>query len=342
MPQLQSSELVCIVTATLLLGTGWWFWRASRQKRVPGTRGKVSRIVVFPVKSCRGISLDSVKVDSGGLQHDREWMVVRPAIGVNSEDNPAQMITGREIPKLVTLQPSFMENGALRLESPDGRSVVVGEPEKKYSASCYTDVFLTKCCGEDEGEEVAKFLTDVLDAHDRPLRLIRMRSPGRPLAASPKYGPVVAEQPDKGGYGRYSDWSTFSVVSEQSLTWLEDQVAEIDWSQDRLRTNIVVSTSDAFDEDTWKRFSIGPVELEFLKPCGRCVMTTIDTQTGKKDTNLQPLKFLNKRRRGFYDFLTPDGSFYKAEAFFAINCRHYYRPEQTIHLGDAVTVSSYR
>ena len=40
-------------------------------------RGVIEEIVVYPIKGCQGISVNSAKVTPRGLEHDRLFMVVR-------------------------------------------------------------------------------------------------------------------------------------------------------------------------------------------------------------------------------------------------------------------------
>jgi uncharacterized protein YcbX len=59
---------------------------------------------------------------------------------------------------------------------------------------------------------------------------------------------------------------------------------------DRFRPNIVFTGGKPFDEDHFKDFSIGKNLLKGVKPCSRCVITTIDQNTTK--TSSEPLKTL--------------------------------------------------
>lgn len=36
----------------------------------------LSKILIYPIKSCGGISLSSSKAESRGLQYDRRWMLI--------------------------------------------------------------------------------------------------------------------------------------------------------------------------------------------------------------------------------------------------------------------------
>ncbi len=63
----------------------------------------------------------------------------------------------------------------------------------------------------------------------------------------------------------------------------------------RFRPNIVVKDCEPFAEDTWKRIRIGDVEMALVKPCARCVVTTIDKET--LEQGKEPLKTFNTFRK---------------------------------------------
>ena len=60
----------------------------------------VSEIYIYPVKSCRGVELDSAKLTERGLEYDRQWMVV---------DNDGKLLSQRECPKMALIQVSLEE-----------------------------------------------------------------------------------------------------------------------------------------------------------------------------------------------------------------------------------------
>ncbi|MDY7023633.1 MAG: MOSC domain-containing protein, partial [Cyanobacteriota bacterium] len=47
-----------------------------------------------------------------------------------------------------------------------------------------------------------------------------------------------------------------------------------------------------FLEDSWKTIKIGEVSFDVVKPCDRCIITTIDQSTGQRDYLKEPLKTL--------------------------------------------------
>ena len=81
----------------------------------------------------------------------------------------------------------------------------------------------------------------------------------------------------------------------------------------RFRPNVTVSGCEPFDEDDWGSILIGGgsgggsggaggegsggVPCDFVKPCSRCTITTVDQSTGKFDQG-QPLTTLGVIRSG--------------------------------------------
>ena len=63
----------------------------------------------------------------------------------------------------------------------------------------------------------------------------------------------------------------------------------------RFRPNLVIQGCGAYAEDTWGRIRIGPIEFRFAKPCSRCVITTVDPETGERGA--EPLQTLSTYRR---------------------------------------------
>lgn len=42
----------------------------------------------------------------------------------------------------------------------------------------------------------------------------------------------------------------------------------------------MVTGTEPYAEDTWKRIRIGEIEFDIVAPCVRCVVTTIEQETG--------------------------------------------------------------
>ncbi len=64
----------------------------------------------------------------------------------------------------------------------------------------------------------------------------------------------------------------------------------------RFRPNLVIEGAEAFAEDNWKRIRIGDMQFELLKPCARCILTTIDPATGERSPDREPFATLKTYR----------------------------------------------
>lgn len=92
---------------------------------------EVSNLSIYPVKSCRGTSQNSARVEAFGLENDRRWMVV---------DENGVMLTQRKISKMCLIQPEVIETG-LVLKTSDMDNLFVETPlsNKKVSVKVWSD-----------------------------------------------------------------------------------------------------------------------------------------------------------------------------------------------------------
>ena len=93
----------------------------------------------------------------------------------------------------------------------------------------------------------------------------------------------------------FSDGFPLLLISESSLFDLNSRVSE-EITMKRFRPNLVVKNTDPYQEDNWESIKIGDCELQIAKPCSRCVLTTVDPETGKF-SGREPLKTLAKYRK---------------------------------------------
>jgi uncharacterized protein YcbX len=91
----------------------------------------------------------------------------------------------------------------------------------------------------------------------------------------------------------FADGYPFLIIGEESLVDLNNRLKD-PLPVNRFRPNLVFSGGEPFDEDGWMRFKIGGVEFRSIKPCSRCVVTTVDQNTSNKSK--EPLKTLSQYR----------------------------------------------
>jgi uncharacterized protein YcbX len=84
------------------------------------------------------------------------------------------------------------------------------------------------------------------------------------------------------------------VIGQASLDDLNHRL-EKPVPMNRFRPNLVFTGGNPFEEDSWKRFTVGTQTFMGVKPCARCVLTTVDQETGVKGR--EPLLTLSRYRR---------------------------------------------
>jgi len=123
----------------------------------------------------------------------------------------------------------------------------------------------------------------------RRVRLVYLDDPTR-RAVNPEFG-------TEGDVVSFADGYPLLLTSTTSLRALGDWLIE-DGDQpvpmSRFRPSVVVAGSAPWAEDGWRRIRIGAVSFRVVKPCGRCMVTTIDQLTG--EVGKQPLSMLGRRR----------------------------------------------
>ncbi|MFN2502027.1 MAG: MOSC domain-containing protein [Pyrinomonadaceae bacterium] len=236
----------------------------------------ISEINIYPIKSLKSISLQSAKVEERGLQHDRRWMLV---------DEKRRFLTQREFPVMSRIRVS-LSSDLLEAEL-DGRAISVptGAQEKQVGNVAVWNSSVKAAFFEPEVDE---WFSEVLGTRcqlaamtDISKRLVN------PFYAVRRFKDVVS----------FADGYPFLLIGEGSLADLNERLGE-PVPMNRFRPNFVVAGSEPFAEDSWKKIRIGDTLFHVVKPCARCVMTTIDQTAGEK-SGTEPLKTLatyrNKR-----------------------------------------------
>ncbi|MGB0591685.1 MAG: MOSC domain-containing protein [Myxococcota bacterium] len=217
---------------------------------------RVSALHVYPVKSAAGLSVEHWPVDSFGFAEDRRFMVV---------DAQGAFMTQRKDPHMALLSVVHMA-GQLRLSYPGHPDLIVRPPASASSRPVV--IWGETVSGVSVGAESAKWLSSALGT---PCQLVHMaEDTERPV------DPDYAERPAKVSF---ADGFPFLLISEASLEDLNGRL-DAPVTMARFRPNIVVSGTAPFEEDTWREIRIGDVHFEIVKPCARCVMTTVEPSTG--------------------------------------------------------------
>ena len=236
------------------------------------TETSVSGIQIYPIKSAGGISLDLATVEERGFRYDRRWMVV---------DGDNRFFTQREHPRLALIRVR-LEPEVLVVDAPDMPSLKVPlhpTAGKPVPATVWDDVVESLPVGEEAAYWFSEFLGTPCSLMYLPDESVR---------------PVDPDYSLSGDQVSLADGFPFLLISEASLDDLNSRMDE-PLPMDRFRPNIVVRGCEAFAEDDWRRVRIGSVIFRIVKPCSRCVTTTVDQASAA--TGKEPLRTLATYRK---------------------------------------------
>jgi uncharacterized protein YcbX len=262
----------------------------------------ISELWIYPVKGCRGVRVERAEVEAMGLADDRRWLVV---------DDQGVFASQRHDPALATVEVATDPDG-LEITA-TGRTVRV--PRNVDAGSPDVRIWRDTVSAIDCGDEPAEVLSAVLG---RPCRIVRWGD-----ASERSVEPEHSRPGDRVGF---ADAYPLLLIGQASLDDLNRRLGE-PVPMTRFRPNLVVAGAEPYAEDRWSRIRRGPVVLDVVKPCARCVVTTTDQATGRR-MGPEPLATLATYRR--------DGD----KVLFGQNA--IPRSLGTLRVGDRVTVEELR
>ncbi|KAK3816208.1 MAG: hypothetical protein J3Q66DRAFT_341944 [Benniella sp.] len=241
----------------------------------------ISKLYLYPIKSCKAIEVTEAQLSKYGLRHDRTFLVVDPATN--------KQRTMRELPLMTLITPKIVGE-SLEITA-DGKKVTVPlTPDVTKYEKRIVDVWKEQLESADLGDEAAQFFTEYLGV---PSRLV-FKSPNhvRPVIEHAPGEKEIGFQPETG----FADNFPILALSEESIndvnTHLETPVTVLNF-----RPNLVISgVSKPWEEDTWCTVDIRGITYYFVCRCTRCDMPNVNPETGIKD-KLQPQKTLQSVRR---------------------------------------------
>jgi len=269
----------------------------------------LSSMTIYPVKSMAGIAVTQSVLDKTGLRYDRRWMLV---------DANGTFITQRTHPKMVLIQPKMSAVGQLSLRYQHDEQLVplTDSSSPRRAVNVWQDTVIAEQCSA----TINQWLSNILQIDCQLVYL--------PDDSLRRCDPNYAQAQDQTSF---ADGFPLLLIAEASLNDLNQRLAE-PVSMQRFRPNLVVTGCEAYAEDAWQqhnqRLHIGPSVFRVIKPCPRCVVTTVDPQTGIK-TGKDPLATLSRYRR--------QGK----QIMFGQNLAHDWQDtrEQTLSIGMMVKLS---
>lgn len=231
----------------------------------------LSEIWIYPIKSLGGVRLTTTTILPKGLQYDRRWMLI---------DAEGVFMTQRVYPAMALFKLN-LEHDHLHITHRD-HSIKIPlsiATEKKIATKVWDDTVTTL----EADSHYSDWFSDQLgtkcklvyfpEHHDRPV------------------DPAYNVNDD---HVSLADGYPFLIIGQSSLNDLNNRLSE-PLPMNRFRPNFVFTGGEPYEEDEWRNFSIGTNKFVGVKPCSRCVMTTVNQDTAAKGA--EPLKTLATYRR---------------------------------------------
>lgn len=229
----------------------------------------LSDIYIYPIKSLGGLRLQKSLIEERGLQYDRRWMLV---------DHQGTFITQRKYATLSMLQVGI-ENNELFVQHKANNLLRISFPiEQNTNETIAVSIWDNSAHGLEVSKTVSQWFSDYLQFE---VKLVRMPEDERI--------PVDPEYATKGEIVSFSDGYPCLIIGQSSLDLLNEKLDQ-PVKMNRFRPNFVFSGGIPHLEDQIKTFSLGEIMFSAVKPCARCVLITVDQESGIKSQ--EPLKTL--------------------------------------------------
>ena len=233
----------------------------------------VSELYIYPVKSLGGFNVNEATLTDRGFEHDRRWMLV---------DENNVFLSQRELSAMALLRVKLND---------DGLEIYHTQKDTERIAVLFENDTIEKLrvrIWHDECDAIA--VNKTIDDWFSEMLSVKCR-----LVYMPESSNRFVEKP----YAQDNEITSFSdaypilMIGQSSLDDLNGRLAQ-SLPMNRFRPNIVFTGGTPFQEDEIKSFTINDIAFSCAKPCSRCIITTIDQQTGNK--NKEPLKTLSTYR----------------------------------------------
>ncbi|PNH06437.1 MOSC domain-containing protein 2, mitochondrial [Tetrabaena socialis] len=259
----------------------------------------VAALNVYPIKSCRGTSLQSAMMTCAGLAYDREWMVVRQETGrfISQRETSLLALVDVALPAEV-LSPAqwgtqLSAEAALTVSAPGMPPLKVLMARRPDNEVRKVTVWRWTVAGADEGDDAAAWFSRYLGV---AARLVRYLGSGGGVQQEES---ALADLNTK--MAEPLPMNRFRPNIESALADLNTKMAE-PLPMNRFRPNIELTGAEPWDQDSWRHIDIAcaadgrTVRLTSVKPCSRCKITTTNQATG--EVGDEPLDTLSTIRSG--------------------------------------------
>jgi uncharacterized protein len=254
---------------------------------------EVSELLIYPVKSCRGVKVSKAKITARGLENDRIFAVVK--------GDTMDHISLRCTPRMALIVPQFSSDGSsLVLSAPelvaDSITIPLAEPPSEILEMKVWDSIIE---AREVSTQASVWVSTALGVPG--LRLMRV---------SDRFIRRLGPEFSAAGQTALADEAPVMMVSQRSLDAVNSRLKS-PINMQNFRPNIVIRGCSAFVEDSFKTVTIGSggcigcdrdssglAVFKVAKLTSRCSLPNIDAFLGVRDNNLSVTKALRSFRTG--------------------------------------------
>lgn len=231
-------------------------------------------IWIYPFKSMRGFEVEEAKLNFSGIENDRNWMLV---------DEFGQFMTAREEPRLLHFSTGISaDQSELKIVFQPNHSPfrfpIAPEEGQKMQSEIWGDKIQTL----HPSPQLSEYFSDCLQK--KVFAVYSNKNSGRikTTISSKKFRLNLA------------DAFPFLILGTNSVEQLSAEYKEkIDIR--RFRPNLIFTGGLPFEEDTWKKITIGESSFLCEKKCARCKVIALSPDT--IEYNPEILKLMNRTRK---------------------------------------------
>lgn len=252
--------------------------------------GTVSDLIYYPIKSCQGIPMNSGTLQPLGLYKDgmadRNWMITRP---------DGSFLSQRQCPRMALIKVSSHGN-MIHVDAPNMPTLELPkQPKVDATRVIECRVWGLPIPGMDCGEEANQWACKFLGQENLHVVFSAANMEKKHIADECLNPWTDLIRPDDESI--FSDLTSYLITTNKSLDDVNKRL-EKPVSMRNFRPNIVIDTTkEAFDEDLWGELQFGDdVFMRCQHPCPRCMLPTVDPDTGIKDPKMEPYITLEKFR----------------------------------------------
>jgi len=235
---------------------------------------RVVSLHLYPLKGARAFDVERAQLTALGFENDRRWLVAQPDGRFITQRSHGLLAAITATPTATGIKLAARDTSEIEVARPDGRA--------RLAVTIWQNTVDAALADEASHPWLSRFFGE-------EMRLVYMDGRAERLKEGIWAPPLPMS---------FADAYPVLITTTGSLAAVNEEIERRGGApipMRRFRPNIVIDSDEPWAEDFWRRLKIGEAELDLVKPCDRCVVTTRDQLTGEA-TGEEPLATLRALR----------------------------------------------